>query len=203
MDDKQHSDVSYRFKPGDRVIRRIFKPSMSLRVARRPRFVRFLRDIIAQTPLLKMIYLLGILWLLFSAGVYFAERGVDGTAITSYGRALYWGIAAFSTAGIADTPLSGSAQVVGGIWIVVGSIIFFGTIVAVITTYFLRPLKHPVRQIVDTIQYNLEQLEDLSPEEIDLLKSTTNALYDYVEHINIKQAESTDEGGKEGREKPK
>lgn len=138
-----------------------------------------------------MIYLLGILWLLFSAGVYFVERGVDGTAITSYGRALYWGIAAFSTAGIADTPLSGNAQIVGGIWIVVGSIIFFGTIVAVITTYFLRPLKRPVRQIVDTIQYNLEQLEDLSAEEIDLLKSTTNALYEYVEHI--KQVESETE----------
>jgi hypothetical protein len=38
---------------------------------------------------------------------------------------LYWGIAAFSTAGIADAPQSGVSQLVGGIWIVLGSILFF------------------------------------------------------------------------------
>lgn len=188
MGDERRFDQVSRIRPGDEVIRRRTGPRSTLRLASRSRYVRFFRDLVAQTPLLKMVYLLVVLWLLFSAGVYFAERGVEGTAITSYGRALYWGIAAFSTAGIADTPLSGSAQIVGGIWIVVGSIIFFGTIVAVITTYFVRPMRRPVRQIVDTIEYNLEQLEDLSAEEIDLLKSTTNALYEYIEHI--KQAVS-------------
>jgi voltage-gated potassium channel len=43
-----------------------------------------------------MILLLVTLWLFFSGGVYWAERGAEGTAITSYARALYWGIAAFS-----------------------------------------------------------------------------------------------------------
>jgi len=200
MGDKRGFDPVSRIRPGDEVLRRRVRPRMTLRLASRSRYVRFFQDLIAQTPLLKMVYLLLLLWLLFSAGVYFAERGAEGTAITSYGRALYWGIAAFSTAGIADTPLSGNAQIVGGVWIVIGSIIFFGTIVAVITTYFVRPMRRPVKQIVDTIEYNLEQLEDLSAEEIDLLKSTTNALYEYIEHI--KQTVSEAEEPKADTDKP-
>ena len=104
-----------KIRPGDEVLRRRRRPRTRLRIAPNPRAVRFLRAIITQTPFLKMVSLLALLWLLFSAGIYFAERGVEGTAISSYGRALYWGIAAFSTAGIADTPLAGTSQIVGGI----------------------------------------------------------------------------------------
>jgi len=145
------------------------------------RFTRFVKDTVTQTPILKMVGLLALLWLLFSAGLYGAERGMEGTAITSYGAALYWGVAAFSTAGIADTPLSGVSQIIGGIWIVLGSALFFGTIIATITAYFMRPMQRPVRQIVQTIEYNLEQLDDLSVEELDLLKDTTDALIVHME----------------------
>lgn len=89
---------------------------------------------------------------------------------------------AFSTAGIAGTPLSGVSQIIGGVWIVLGSALFFGTIVATVTAYFLRPLQRPVRQIVETIEYNLEQLDDLTVEELDLLKTTTDALTAHTEH---------------------
>jgi voltage-gated potassium channel len=61
---------------------------------------RFIKDIATHTPFTKMIFLLVILWFAFSTGLYFAERGTEGATITSYGDALYWGIAAFSTAGI-------------------------------------------------------------------------------------------------------
>jgi voltage-gated potassium channel len=151
-----------------------------------------MRDVLAHTPIVKMILLLIVLWLAFSAGVYWAESGVAGTAVTSYGRALYWGVAAFSTAGIADTPLSGTAQLIGGIWIVVGSSLFFGTVVATITGYFMRPLQRPVHQIVETIEYNLEHLEALSVEELDLLKETTDALILHMEHLK-QRAEHTHE----------
>jgi voltage-gated potassium channel len=130
-----------------------------------------------------MILLLIVLWLAFSAGVYFTERGIEGTPISSYGRALYWGVAAFSTAGIADAPRASASQIVGGIWIVVGSLLFFGTIVATVTAYFMRPLQRPARQIIDTIEYNLEHLDDLSLDELDLLKETTGALIDHVERL--------------------
>ena len=134
---------------------------------------------------MRMLVLLIVLWLIFSAGVYFTESGTEGTTISSYGSALYWGIAAFSTAGIADTPKAGASQIVGGIWIVVGSLIFFGTIVATVTAYFMRPLQRPARQIIDTIEYNLEHLEDLSVDELDLLKETTDALIDHVERLKL------------------
>jgi len=85
---------------------------------------KFIRDVLIHTPILKMTFLLIILWMLFSAGIYFGERGAEGTSITSYGRALYWGIAAFSTAGIADMPVNGISEVIGAIWIILGSILF-------------------------------------------------------------------------------
>ena len=136
-----------------------------------------------ETPFVRMLVLLIVLWLIFSAAVYFTESGIEDTTISSYGRALYWGIAAFSTAGIADAPRAGASQIVGGIWIIVGSLLFFGTIVATVTAYFMRPLQRPARQIIDTIEYNLEHLEDLSVDELDLLKETTDTLIDHVERL--------------------
>lgn len=154
---------------------------------RNHRFNRFVTDIITRTPLLRMIFLLVVLWLVFATGLYWAERGIEGATITSYGHALYWGIAAFSTAGIADTPLSGISLIIGGIWIILGSMLFFGTIVATVTAYFMRPLQRPAKQIVETIEYNLEQLDDLSIDELDLLKETIDTLIVHVEHL--KQAQ--------------
>jgi voltage-gated potassium channel len=135
-----------------------------------------------------MILLLVILWLIFSAGMYFAEYKVTGAMIATYGDALYWGVAAFSTAGIADTPTSSMAQLIGGIWSVLGSVLFFGTIVATITTYFMRPMQRPHKKIIDTIEYNLEQLNELTIDELDLLKETTDTLIVHVEHLKEKQS---------------
>jgi len=148
----------------------------------------FLRNVLAHTPILRLAFLLVVLWMLFSAGLYFAERGADGTTITSYGRALYWGIAAFSTAGIADMPVRPFSEVIGGVWIIVGSMLFFGTIVATVTAYFMRPLQRPSAQIIETIEYNLEQLDKLSIEELEMLKETTDALIEHVERLRLKQA---------------
>lgn len=152
------------------------------------RMKRFIKDILKYTPFLKIISLLVVLWLLFSAGLFFSERGIDGTSITSYGHALYWTTAAFSTAGIADTPISGMSKIIGGIWIVLGSALFFGTIVATITTYFMRPLHRPGKQIIDIIEYNLEQLDELSVEELDLLKETVDGLIIHMEYLERAQS---------------
>jgi voltage-gated potassium channel len=97
-------------------------------------------------------------------------------------------VAAFSTAGIADAPVSGTAQLVGGLWIVIGSVLFFGTIVATVTTYFMRPMQRPHKKIIDTIEYNLEQLNDLSLEELDLLRETVDTLIVHVERLKEKQS---------------
>jgi voltage-gated potassium channel len=157
-----------------------------------PKIGRWLHGVVTQTYFPVFLALLIVLWLLFSAGIYFSERGVEGATIDSYGRALYWGIAAFSTAGIADTPLSGASQVIGGIWIVVGSAIFFGTIIATVTAYFMHPMQRPAKQIVETIEYNLEHLEDLSVDELALLKETADALILHMERLKERQASGDD-----------
>lgn len=160
------------------------------RVGRHTRFRRFISDIYIHTPITKMVLLLIVLWLMFSAGMYFSEQGVDGTSIHSYGDALYWAVAAFSTAGIASPPVSTTGQFIGGLWIVLGSALFFGTIVATITTYFMRPMQRPHKKIIDTIEYNLEQLNDLTVDELDLLKETVDTLIGHVENLKEKQSET-------------
>lgn len=157
------------------------------RLKRPERTKRFIRNITVHTPFVRMVTYLLVLWAVFSLGVYIAESEQDGTSILSYGDALYWGIAAFSTAGIADAPVSGAAKAIGGAWIVIGSMLFFGTIVATITTYFMKPMQRPHRKIIDTIEYNLEQLGDLTMEELDLLKETVDTLIEHVEREKTRQ----------------
>jgi voltage-gated potassium channel len=135
-----------------------------------------------------MVLLLIVLWLTFSTGLYLAEKGVKGASLDSYGEALYWGVAAFSTAGIADTPTSSVGRFIGALWIIIGSVFFFGTIVATVTTYFMRPIQRPHKQIIDTIEYNLEQLDNLTVEELDLLKKTVDTLILDVERLKKKQS---------------
>jgi voltage-gated potassium channel len=159
-------------------------------IKRNTRGKRFVSDVLTHTPFIKMLYLLIILWLLFSSGLYFAERSSSSATITSYGEALYWGVAAFSTAGIADMPQSGLARLIGGTWIILGSVLFFGTIVATVTTYFMRPMQRPAKRIIDTIEYNLEQLNDLTIDELDLLKKTVDTLILHVEKVKKKQSKA-------------
>jgi voltage-gated potassium channel len=154
-----------------------------LKTKRHTRFKRFTKDVLVHTPFIRMIALLVILWLCFSTILFFSERSIQGATINSYGSALYWGVAAFSTAGIADTPKSNMGHLFGGIWIVIGSTIFFGTIVATVTTYFMRPLQRPGKRIIDTIEYNLEQLNELNIDELELLKETVDMLILHVERL--------------------
>jgi voltage-gated potassium channel len=152
---------------------------------RKARFLRFLDDVREHTPFTRLALLLVVLWLVFAAALFVAERGADGASIDSYGKAMYWGIAAFSTAGIADTPATGAGRFIGGAWIVIGSLLFFGAIVATVTAYFMRPLQRPHKKIIETIEYNLEQLEQLNLDELDLLHETVDTLIEHVERIKV------------------
>jgi voltage-gated potassium channel len=67
--------------------------------------------------------------------------------------------------------------------------LFFGTIVATVTTYFMRPMQRPHKKIIDTIEYNLEQLEDLSIDELDLLRETVDTLIVHVERLKQTRSE--------------
>lgn len=156
-----------------------------LRRAHESAVTRYLKSVIKETYLAHFAALLLVLWLLSATAIYFAEQQSPQPVLSSLGEALYWGIAAFSTAGIADTPSTSLAQLVGGIWIIVGSAIFFGIIVATITGYFLRPIQHPFHRLINLIEYNLEHMEELSIEELDLLRNTTDALIDHMERLKV------------------
>lgn len=168
-----------KIRPGDEVLRRRRRPRRRLRIAPNvPGFIRFIRVILTQTPFLPMISIVTVLWLLFSTGFYFAEHGASGSGISYYSEALWWGIVAMTTMGTAPMPVTGAGQIVGGIWAVLGCIILYGTIIASVTVYFIRRRERPVTQIISTVQYNLERLEDLSLEELEVLKETTDLLID-------------------------
>ena len=161
---------------------------LGLNMYRNRRLARFVGDVFTRTPLVKMILLLAALWMGFATALFISESGAEDATIVTFGDALYWGVAAFSTAGIADAPTSQIAKAIGGLWIIVGSMLYFGTIVATVTAYFMRPLLRPGRQIIETIEYNLEQLDDLNVEELDLLKDTIDALIVHVERVKQTQA---------------
>jgi len=178
MGDERPFEPVPRIRPGDEVLRRKRRPRRRLRIAPSvPGIIRFLRVIVTQTPFVPMISLLTILWLLFSAAFYFAEHGVN-EHVYSFGQALWWGLAAVETMGTPFKPITTAGQIVGGIWAILGVMLFWGTIIASVTVYFARRRERPVKQIISTIQYNLEQLEELSLEELELLKETTDGLID-------------------------
>jgi voltage-gated potassium channel len=161
---------------------------MTLRRPRDSTLIRYVKLTLQQTYLPYFMLALVVSWLAFAAALFFAEQGADQPTIETFGEALYWGVAAFSTAGIADTPSSPLSQLIGGLWIVIGSVIFFGIIVASVTGYFMRPVKHPLRRLINLIEYNLEHIQDLTVEELDLLKETTDALIQHVEKTKEEHA---------------
>ena len=151
------------------------------------RFQRFIRDIIDRTLFLQLGSALAVLWLIFSAALFAAERGVEGSPIRSLGDALYWGIAALSTAGIADSPISGLSKLIGGAWISIGSVMFFGIIVSTVTAYFMRPVQRPTDRLVESIEHSLEELDQLTVDELDLLKENVDNLIEHMEEINSRR----------------
>jgi len=166
-----------KIRPGDEVLRRRRRPPRRrLRIAPDvPGVVKFLRIIVTQTPFVPMIALITVLWLLFSIGFYFAEHGVN-EHVTSLGQALWWSLAAVETMGTPYKPITLAGQIIGGVWAILGVMLFWGTIIASVTTYFARRREGAVRQIISTVEYNLERLEDLALEELEVLKETTDIL---------------------------
>jgi voltage-gated potassium channel len=68
--------------------------------------------------------------------------------------------------------------------------LFFGAIVATVTSYFMRPMQRPYKQIINSIEYNLEQLNDLTFDELDLLKDTVDTLIVHVKQLKEKQSKN-------------
>ena len=163
-------------RPGDRVLRRGRRPKRRLRLAPNiPGILKFVKEIITQTPFLPILSVLVVLWLIFSAGIYFVEHETN-EYFSSYGDALLWGLTSIQTMGSPHSPISSMGKVLHGVWIVVGTMLFWGAIIASVTSYFMRPSQQPTKQIIATLQYNLGILDELSDEELETLKATTEGL---------------------------
>ena len=178
MKEKESSEVIKGQRPGDVVVvKRSRPPRRKLRsVPNVPGFIRFFGDLASQTPLIPIILALVILLLVFSTALYAVERGGE-ESIESFGEAVYWCISSMQTMGSADPLLVTTAgTILGSIWAMISTILFFGAIIAGMTSYFMLHRRRPSREIVSTIQYNLERLEDLSVEELHTLRGTVDSL---------------------------
>ena len=168
-----------RSRLGDMVLRRTPKARRRPRaVPSMPEVLRVFRDILTTTPFLPMFFTLVVLWLIFSAGMYALEHGTPGAAMTSYGEALWWGLASVETMGTPYEPVTTGGRVLGGIWAILGVMLFWGTIIASVTVLLASRRKRSTERTIETIQYNFGELSDLSLNELDGLRYVANKTID-------------------------
>jgi voltage-gated potassium channel len=67
-------------------------------------------------------------------------------------------------------------MIIGAIWSIIGTIAFFGVIIATIYAYYVDPKRRPSKAIIDALQYNLEELDDLSIDELGALRDTVTEI---------------------------
>jgi len=175
MKDEETLEELTPLQRGDKVLRiRKRRPRRRLRLAPDiPGIFRFLRQIVTETPFIPLILTLIGLWFLFSWGVYLAERGVN-EQINSYGYALWWTFTAMQTQGAnSPGPITAPGMLIGAIWSIFSTVALFGVIIGSLYAYFMLPRRRPSREIIGALQYNLEQLENLSVDELEVLRDTT------------------------------
>ena len=134
----QNNEKSYEkrdyMRPGDQVIRiKTRRRRRMLRIVPNiPGILRFFWNIVNETPFVPLLIVLVALWLCFSLGVYFAERLVN-EQFHSYGYTLWWIFTAMQTQGAnSPGPVTPSGILIGAIWSIIGTVIFFGVIIATI-----------------------------------------------------------------------
>jgi voltage-gated potassium channel len=180
MQNSENNRESKNFtRPGDKVIhvaRR--KPRRKLRIIPNiPGVIRFFGDIVHETPFLPLLLVLTALFLLSSLGIYLIERPVNAQFDT-YFHALWWSFTAMQTQGAnSPGPITPLGMIIGAIWSILGTVAFFGVIIATIYAYYVEPKRRPSKAIIDALQYNLEELDNLSIEELNVLRdSVTNVV---------------------------
>ena len=163
--------------PGDKVLRIRRKKRAKLRIMPNISGVlRFIGDIVTKTPLIPLLIILVILWLVSSWGIYLVEHEQNGQ-FSTYSHSLWWSFTAMQTQGAnAPGPITGAGLWIGGIWSVFSTIAFFGVIIGTLYSYYMLPHRRPSRELISSIQYNLEEMENLSAAELETLKDTVDSL---------------------------
>ena len=70
-------------------------------------------------------------------------------------------------------PITTPGIIIGAIWSIFSTVAFFGVIIASIYAYFMLPKRRPFREMIGAIQNNLGELENLSVDELEVLRDTT------------------------------
>ncbi|MFC2033288.1 ion transporter [Chloroflexota bacterium] len=181
QDTEKAPENEYHRRLGDKIIhinRKSHRRKLRI-VPRIPGIFRFLLDIIHDTPLLPLLFVLTVLWLVFSLAIYLAEGPVN-EQFHSYWYTLWWSFTAMQTQGAnSPGPVHPLGMIIGGIWSIIGTIIFFGVIIATVYSYYMvhRNQRHS-QAIVDAIEYNLNEIDHLSIEELTALKNTVVSMVD-------------------------
>ncbi len=178
MEEKEGFDEIESHYLGNRTLRiRRRSPRRKLRITPNfPGVLRFLGDVATKTPLIPLLLALVALWLLSSLGIYLAEHS-ENEQISSYADALWWSFTAMQTQGAnAPGPITTAGMIIGGFWSIFSTIAFFGVIIGTLYSYFMLPRRRPSRELISAIQYNLEEMENLSIDELETLKETTARL---------------------------
>ncbi|MFC1995521.1 two pore domain potassium channel family protein [Chloroflexota bacterium] len=185
MQARDQEEVQSRL-PGDKVIRIIQKRRLRPRLLSWRELIMVLKGVVFETPFFIMVPILVVLLLLFSAGLYWAENGAVGSNVNNYGEALWDGVVLMTTAGTMSEPVTVAGHMLGAIWTILGCMLFYGTIIASasayfllpISSYFLLPRRGEQAKLVGTIQYNFGRLDELSLMDLEALKSETANIID-------------------------
>ena len=169
-------------KPGDRVLRVRTRRRRLPLIERRlggplAAAIEFFADLGTQTPIVGMIVALVILVVLAPIPMFLFERGAEGAQMTSYWVGLWWAVSAFSTVGHSSVEVGTvGGRIVGSIYTVISVGLFFGSVIAAFSSYFLLTWRRPKRQLVDTINYYLQRIDELTVEELEDLDDMTRGL---------------------------
>ena len=169
-------------KPGDRVLR------VRTRRTRLPLIERrvggplvdafdFFAELATQTPVVGMVVALLILVALAPIPVFLFEREAEGAQMTSYWIGLWWAVSAFTTVGHSNIEvMSLGGRVIGSLYTITAVGLFFGSVIAAFSSYFLLTWRRPKRQLIDTITYYLQRIDELDAAELEDLDDMTQGL---------------------------
>jgi len=153
------------------------------------------RDVFTQTLVLPVMAFLALLVIIVPVPIFLIERSSSEADVTSYWIGLWWAVAAFTTVGHSDVDLvTAPGRVIGSVFTIVSVALFFGSVIAAFSSYFLLTWRKPRRHVIDTITYYLQRIEQLSLEEIDELEEiTSGVLHSARERVADRHKKSPDE----------
>ncbi len=182
--EESEQEQIYTGLPGDKVIRVRRRRGMRIRNITWQEIFGVIREITLETPFLFMAPILVVLLLLFAVGIYFAEVNAPASNVPSYGEALWDAVMLMTTAGAIREPVTAAGHILYGIWTVLGCLLFYGTIIASasayfllpVSSYFLLPRRGKQEQTIGLIQYKLGNIASLTENQLESLKNDTNAI---------------------------